>query len=188
LVGGTLGVIVAVLGVVWARHRAATGRPIVHRIRITDSTQVSTRDQEIVRLVWPALLGVAAIAAGMAVVLGIHWLGLHGARPKSELLMIIWDLVLALWLLDEGLRVRELIMDGIESLYFGCLLTMVLASIGLARDYAAGGQVVLIVAAGLGAAAIGVLTWRLSAGRFVPVSAIVAIGVAALSLIIPIVS
>ena len=40
----------------------------------------------------------------------------------------------------------------------------------------------------LGAAAIGVLTWRLSAGRFVPVSAIVAIGVAALSLIIPIVS
>jgi hypothetical protein len=186
--GGLAGIVIAALGVAWARRRAAAGRPIVHRVRITDSSQLSTRDRDLVRLVGPTMLGAAAIAGVVAVLIGAHWLGLHGARPKSALLMIIWDVVLALWLLDEGLRVRALVLEGIEALYFGCLLTCVLASIGIARNYVAGGQVVLIVAAGIAAAAIGVLTWRLSGARFVPVGAIAAIVVAGLSLIVPLVS
>ncbi len=188
VIGGLAGIVIAALGVVWARRRAAAGRPIVHRVRITDSSELSVRDHDLVRLVGPTLLGVAAIAAAVALLIAVHWLGLHGARPKSALLMIIWDAVLAVWLLDEGLRVRALVLDGIEALYFGCLLTTVLSSIGIARDYVAGGQVVLIVAAGIAAAAIGVLTWRLSGARFVPVSAVVAVAVAGLSLIVPLVT
>jgi hypothetical protein len=155
---------------------------------VTDPTRMSARDRELVRLVWPALFGVAAIAAMIAIVLLIHWFGIHGARPKSTLLMAIWDLVLAAWLFDEGQRVREFVFEGLDSLFFGCLLTMVLASIGISRSVVSGGQVILIAAAGVAAAAIGMLSWRLAAGRFVPVAAIIGIAVAALSLIAPLVA
>jgi hypothetical protein len=149
---------------------------------------LSTRDRELVRLLWPMLLGVAVISAAVGAAVALHWLGLGGAIPKSELLVTVWDAVLAVWLLDEALRARQLVFDGIEALYFGCLLTAVLASIGIARNFVAGGQVVLIVAAGIAAAGIGVMTWRLSGGRLIPVSAIIAVVVAGLSLVIPLAS
>jgi hypothetical protein len=189
LIGAVFGVTAAVGVVYWARSVEAGGRPISRRrIRKADPTRMSARDRELVRLVWPALFGVAAIAAMIAIVLLIHWFGIHGARPKSTLLMAIWDLVLAAWLFDEGQRVREFVFEGLDSLFFGCLLTMVLASIGISRSVVSGGQVILIVAAGVAAAAIGMLSWRLAAGRFVPVAAIIGIAVAALSLIAPLVA
>lgn len=189
LIGAVLGATAAVGVVYWARSVEAGGRPIGRRrIRKADPTRMSARDRELVRLVWPALFGVAAIAAVIAIVLLIHWFGIHGARPKSTLLMAIWDLVLAAWLFDEGQRVREFVFEGLDSLFFGCLLTMVLASVGMSRSVVSGGQVILIVAAGVAAAAIGVLSWRLAAGRFVPVAAIIGIAVAALSLIAPLVA
>lgn len=189
LIGAVLGVTAAVGVVYWARSVEAGGRLIGRRrIRKADPTRMSARDRELVRLVWPALFGVATIAAMIAIVLLIHWFGIHGARPKSTLLMAIWDLVLAAWLFDEGQRVREFVFEGLDSLFFGCLLTMVLASVGISRSVVSGGQVILIVAAGVAAAAIGVLSWRLAAGRFVPVAAIIGIAVAALSLIAPLVA
>ena len=188
LVGAVLGIAAAFGVVVLARRAEAAGRPIGRRrIRQADPTRLSSRDREVVRFVWPVLLGVAAIAAVIAVVLLFHWLGVHGTRPKSVLLMVVWDLVIALWLLDEGQRVREFTFEGLDSLYFGCLLTMVLASIGISRSVVAGGQVVLIVATGVAAAAIGVLSWRIAGGRLVPVAGIIGIAVAAVSLIAPLV-
>jgi len=187
--GAVLGAAAAAGVVYWARSAEAAGRPMGRRrIRKADPTRMSARDRELVRFVWPTLFGVAAIAALIAAVLLIHWLGIHGARPKSTLLMVIWDLVIAAWLFDEGQRVREFVFEGLDSLYFGCVLTMVLASIGISRSVVSGGQVVLIVAAGVAAAAIGVLSWRLAAGHFVPVAAIVGIVVAGLCLIAPLVA
>jgi hypothetical protein len=189
IIGGIAGIIIATLGFVWARRREVAGRPVVRgRIRTADASQLSTRDRELVRLLWPMLLGVAVISAAVGAAVALHWLGLGGAIPKSELLVTVWDAVLAVWLLDEALRARQLVFDGIEALYFGCLLTAVLASIGIARNFVAGGQVVLIVAAGIAAAGIGVMTWRLSGGRLIPVSAIIAVVVAGLSLVIPLAS
>jgi hypothetical protein len=188
LIGAVVGIAAAVGVVVLARRAEAAGRPIGrHRIRKADPARMTARDREVVRLVWPTLVGVAAIAAVIAVVLLFHWVGIHGARPKSTLLMVVWDLVIAVWLFDEGQRVREFTFEGLDSLFFGCLLTMVLASIGISRSVVSGGQVVLIVATGVAAAAIGVLSWRLAGGRFVPVAAVVGIAVAALSLIAPLV-
>jgi hypothetical protein len=189
LIGAVLGVTAASGVVYWARSAEAAGRPMGRRrIRKADPSRMSARDRELVRLVWPTLCGVAAVAAVIAVVLLIHWLGIHGTRPRSTLLMVIWDLVIAAWLFDEGQRAREFVFEGLDSLFFGCLLTMVLASVGVSRSVVSGGQVILIVATGIAAAAIGVLSWRLGAGRFVPVAAIFGIAVAALCLIAPLVA
>lgn len=189
IIGGIGGIIVATLGVAWARRREAAGQPIGHRrVREVKPTKMSSRDLELVRQVWPLLLGAAAVAAVVALLLLVHWLGIHGARPKSTLLMFVWDGVLAAWLLDEGLRIRQFVFDGMDSLYFGCLLTVILAGIGISRDMVAGGQVVLIVAVGVAAFALAALTWRLAGARLFPVAGAAAVVVAALSLIIPLVS
>jgi hypothetical protein len=174
--------------VYWARRAEAAGRPMGRkRIRKADPARMSARDREVVRFVWPVLFGAAAIAAVVAVVLLFHWFGIHGARPKSTLLMVVWDVVIAAWLFDEGQRIREFVFEGLDALYFGCLLTMVLASIGVARSVVSGGQVILIVAAGVAAAAIAVLSWRIAGGRYVPVAAVVGIAAAAVCLIAPVV-
>ena len=186
LVGALLGSLVAGGVVFWARRAEAAGRPMGRkRIRKADPARMSAGDRDVVRLVWPVLLGAAAVAAIIALVLLFHWAGIHGTRPKSVLLMVVWDLVIALWLFDEGQRVREFVFEGLDALYFGCLLTMVLASIGVARSVVSGGQVVLIVATGIAAAAIGVLSWRIAGGRVAPIAAIVGIAVAAVCLIAP---
>jgi len=186
LIGAVIGIAVAGGVVVWARRAEAAGRPMGRkRIRKADPARMSARDREVVRFVWPVLLGAAAIAGIIALVLLFHWVGIHGARPKSTLLMVVWDLVIALWLFDESQRVREFVFEGLDSLYFGCLLTMVLASIGVARSVVSGGQVVLIVSAGVAAAAIGVLSWRIASGRIAPIAAIVGIAAAAICLIAP---
>jgi hypothetical protein len=186
LIGALLGIAAAGGVVFWARRAEAAGHPMGRkRIRKADPARMSARDREVVRFVWPVLLGAAAIATVIAVVLLFHWVGIHGARPKSVLLMVLWDLVIAAWLFDEGQRVREFVFEGLDSLYFGCLLTMVLASIGVSRSVVSGGEVILIVATGLAAAAIGVLSWRIAGGRVAPIAGVVAIAVAAICLIAP---
>ena len=188
LVGAVIGIAAAGGIVYWARSAEAAGHPMGRkRIRQADPARMSAGDRDVVRFVWPILLGAAAIAAVVAVVLLVHWAGIHGARPKSALLMVAWDIVIALWLFDESQRVREFVFEGLDSLYFGCLLTMVLASIGFSRSVVSGGQVILIVAMGVAAAAIGVLSWRIAAGRFVPVAGIFGVAVAAVCLIAPLV-
>jgi hypothetical protein len=186
LIGALLGIAAAGGIVVWARRAEAAGHPMGRRrIREADPARMSARDREVIRFVWPTLVGVAAIATLIAVVLLFHWFGIHGARPKSVLLMVLWDLVIAAWLFDEGQRVREFVFEGLDSLYFGCLLTMVLASIGISRSVVSGGQVILIVAAGVAAAAIGMLSWRIAGGHVAPIAAASGIAVAAACLIAP---
>ena len=75
--------------------------------------------------------------------------------------------------------------DGVEALYFGCLLTAVLASIGIARNVVVAGQIALIAAVGIAAITIGLLRWRLSGARFLPVSIVIAAAVAVLSVVVP---
>jgi hypothetical protein len=189
LIGGAVGIVAAVLGVGWARRQEASGRPLGwRRYRVTDITRLSARDREVIRIVWPVLIGAAVIAGLVAIFLLVQWLEIHGTRPKSTLLMVVWDGVLAVWLLDEAFRIRTFVVEGIEALYFGCLLTAVLAGIGMSRSVLAGGQVILIVAAALAGAALGILGWRLAGARFVPISVIVALVVAGFSLVLPLVS
>jgi hypothetical protein len=186
--GGVIGALVGAAFVVLARRAEASGRAIgFRRMRKADITRMTATDREIVRWVWPILFGAAGIIALVAIVIGIHWLTLHGARPKSSILMVVWDLVVAAWIFDEGRRLRDYVFEGIDALLFGCLLTMVLASIGISRNVIVAGQVVIIVAAAVAAATIGIVGWRVAGGRYVPVATILAVAVAGLCLIAPLV-
>jgi hypothetical protein len=186
IIGGLLGIAAGVGAVVLARRAEAAGRPIGRkRVRRADGARLSATDREIVRCVVPLLFGAAAVIAVVAVIIGIQWLGIHGARSKSQLLMVIWDLVVVAWMVDEARRLSDYVFEGLDALYFGCLLTLVLAGIGISRGVLSGGQVIIIVAAGIAAAAIGLVTWRVAGGRFVPLAASAAIIVAALALIAP---
>jgi hypothetical protein len=186
IIGGLLGLAGGAGAVTLARRADAAGRPIGRkRIRRADGARLSATDREILRYVVPLLYGAAAVIAIVAVIIGIQWLGIHGARPKSTLLMVIWDLVVVAWMVDEARRLSDYVFDGLDALYFGCLLTLVLAGIGISRGVLAGGQVVIIVAAGLAAASIGLVTWRVAGGRLFPLAASAAVIIAAISLIAP---
>lgn len=186
IIGGLLGLAGGAGAVVLARRAEAAGRPLGRqRIRRADGARLSATDREILRYIVPLLFGAAAVIGVIAVIIGIQWLGIHGARPKSTLLMVVWDLVVVVWMIDEARRLSDYVFDGLDALYFGCLLTLVMAGIGISRGVLAGGQVIIIVAAGLAAASIGVVTWRIAGGRMVPLAASVAVVVAAFSLIAP---
>lgn len=184
--GALLGVLVAIGAVFFARWAEAHGRAIgFRRMRRADITRMTPTDREIVRWVWPILLGVAGVIAVIAVILAIHWLTIHGARPKSTLLMIIWDLVIAAWIFDEGRRVQDYVFEGIDALQFGLILTMILASIGISRDVIVWGQVIVIVAAAVAGATLGIVSWRVSGGRYVPIATSIAVIIAAICLAAP---
>jgi hypothetical protein len=74
----------------------------------------------------------------------------------------------------------------VESIVLGCALTAVLAGVGLSRELAEGAQVVLIVLAGVAGTLCGLVVWRVQGSRL-PLAAIAAAIVAALSVILPIV-
>lgn len=184
--GAILGILVAIGAVVFARWAEAHGRTMgFRRMRRADITRLTPTDREIVRWVWPILLGAAAVIAVIAVILGIHWVTIHGARPKSTLLMVIWDLVIAAWIFDEGRRVKDYVFEGIDAVQFGLILTMVLASIGISRNVIVGGQVIVIMAAAVAGATLGIVSWRVSGGRYVPVATSVAVIAAVLCLAAP---
>jgi hypothetical protein len=184
--GAILGILIAVGAVFVARRAEAHGRTVgFHRMRRADITRMTPTDREIVRWAWPILLGAAAIIAIVAVIIGIHWLTIHGARPKSSLLMIVWDLVVAAWIVDEARRLRDYVFEGIDALLFGCMLTMVMAAIGISRNVIVGGQVVVIVAAAVAGATLGIVSWRVSGGRYVPIASSLIVIVAAVCLVAP---
>jgi hypothetical protein len=186
--GGVIGGLLGAAFVVVARRAEASGRAVgFRRMRKADVTRMTETDREIVRWVWPVLFGAAGIIALVAIVIGIQWLTLHGTRPKGSILMVIWDLVVAAWILDEGRRLQDYVFEGIDALWFGCLLTMVLASIGISRNVVVGGQVVIIVAAAAAAAMIGIVGWRVAGGRYVPVATIISVIAAGLCLVAPLV-
>jgi len=185
VMGGIVGAIAAVFVVAWVRRSIRDGRPLMQRARAVNPDALSSSDLTIVRLTWIVTFAAAIVTAAITAVIALHWMRLTGTRPKSTALMIVWDAVVALWLLDEGRRIYAKIFDGVEALYFGCLLTAVLASIGIARNVVVVGQIALIAAVGIAALTIGLVRWRLAGARFLPVSVLIAAAVAVLSVIIP---
>lgn len=144
------------------------------------------------------VLGVAALAAlVVALLMAADYSGIDGARPRSTLLLIAWDVVFGLWLGDEALRLERvrrgvpteepggLDAGGLDSIWFGCLLTCVLAGVAYSRDVVSPAQVVLVVVAGAAAAIVSVGLWRLRGGHGLPLGAPVAVAVAVLSILLP---
>ena len=137
-------------------------------------------------LAWPAL----GVLAGIAVVVGayllIDALRQGEGRPSATVLILTaWNVLAGLWLGDESIRSRRGEVDGLDSAVLGCLLTAVLAAVGIARDLAEPGQVVLIAAAGVAGVLTSYAVWRLRGSTGAPVGAALVAIVAGLCIALP---
>lgn len=187
VVGGLLGAAVFAAGLLGVRHLNRSGRVVRHGAAdIPPPAEMTDAQRTLLGRAWPALAALAVVAAVMGVALVADWFGeAPGDRPTTLLVLAAWNILAALWVGDEAMRLRRFEADGTESVALGGALTAVLAGVGLARGYIEPGQVVLIVVGGVAGAAAALAVWRLRGGRRFPVGAAIVAVVAALSLILP---
>lgn len=139
-----------------------------------------------VSLASPALGVLAVIAVVVGAWLLIDALGEDGGRPAATVLILTaWNVLAGLWLGDEAIRSRRGEVDGLDSAVLGCLLTAVLAAVGLSRNLVEPGQVVLIVAAGVAGALTSFAVWRLRGSAGAPLGAGLVAIVAGLCVALP---
>jgi hypothetical protein len=141
-----------------------------------------------VSLAWPALAVLAVIAIVVGADLLIDALGKDDGRPAATVLILTaWNVLAGLWLGDEAIRSRRGEVDGLDSAVLGCILTAVLASVGLSRNLVEPAQVVLIAAAGVAGALTSYAVWRLRGSAGAPVGAALVAIVAGLCIALPLV-
>ena len=188
-VGAAAGVGVFLLLVLAGRRLAASGR-VVHRgpLEVPAPGALDPAQRDAARLASLGLGALAIVALAAGAYLAADWaLSEPGGRATTTLILAAWNLLAGLWLGDEAVRLRRLEADGIDSAVLGCILTAVLAGVGLSRDTIPSVQVALIVLSGVAGALAGLLVWRLQGARGVPGGAIAAAVVATLALILPLV-
>lgn len=186
-IGAVVGIAAFAVGLLVVRRLAASGR-VLHRgpIDVPSPSELQPTQRDAIRLAWPALGALAAVAFVLGIYLGADWLGTDTEdRATTTLILAAWNVLVGLWVGDEAARLRRGEAEGVESMVLGCALTAVLAGVGLSRDLVEAAQVVLIVLAGVGGALASVVVWRLQGGSGAPIGAMVVIVVAALSLILP---
>jgi len=186
LIGGTAGLVVFIAGFVTVRRLVAAGRVVGRRPTVV-SGSFDDQQRDALRIAAIAMLFAGAVAVVTALAELIDYLGVDGDRPIGTIVLIAWNLIFAAWVADEALRVRRSLVDGIETVYFGCLLTAVLAGVGISRALVEPLQVFLALAAGVAALTVGMAVWRLGGARGVPLAMAGAVVVTAASLALPII-
>jgi hypothetical protein len=140
-----------------------------------------------ISLAWPALGVLAVIAIVVGASLLVDALGKDEGRPAATVLILTaWNVLAGLWLGDEAIRSRRGEVDGLDSAVLGCLLTAVLAAVGLSRNLVEPAQLVLIVAAGVAGALTSFAVWRLRGSGGAPVGAGLVAIVAGLCIVLPV--
>ena len=185
IIGGTAGLVVFAVGFVVVRRLVASGRVIGRRPMVVGGT-FDDQQRDALRIAAVTLLFAAAVALITAVAEAIEWFGVDGDRPVGTIVLMAWNVVFAAWVADEAVRVRRSLVDGIETVYFGCLLTAVLAGVGISRGVLEPLQVILALSGGVAAIAVGMAVWRLGGARGIPVAIIGAVAVTVGSLALPI--
>jgi len=184
-IGVAVGVLLFGAGLFVLRRIHASGRRLRNPpVEIPSPSAMEPAQRDAVRLAWAPLGLLAAVAIVMGLYLAAQWLG-ESSRSIGTVLLAGWNLLVGLWLGDEAIRLRRLEAEGIESIVLGCALTAVLAGVGISRDLAEPGQIVLIVLAGVAGAMVGLAVWRFHGARGLPGGSIGVCAVAALSLILP---
>lgn len=186
-VGGFAGAAVFAGGVLGVRHLRRSGRVVRHGAAdIPPPAEMTDSQRALLGRIWPLLGALAAVALVMGVALIAEWsAAAAGDRPTTLLVLAAWNILAALWVGDETMRLRRLEADGAESVALGGALTAVLAGVGLARGYIEPGQMLLIIVGGVAGAGAALAVWRLRGGRRFPLGAVIVAVVAALSLILP---
>lgn len=184
--GLVLGLLVFGGGLLLRRRLAASGRVLrAGPVAIPSPSEMDGAQRDAIRLAWPALGALAAVALAVGAYLAVDWFSDSGVRAKTTIILAAWNVLVGLWLGDEALRLRRSEADGIESIVLGCILTAVLAGVGLSRGLAEPGQIVLIILTAIAGALVSLAVWRLQGARGVPAGAAGVVVVAALSLILP---
>jgi hypothetical protein len=184
-IGVVAGVAVFAVGLLILRRIHASGRRLRNPpVEIPAPSAMEPAQRDAVRLAWAPLGLLAVVAILMGLYLAAEWLG-EDSRSLGTVLLAGWNLLVGLWLGDEAIRLRRYEAEGIESIVLGCTLTAVLAGVGISRDLAEPGQIVLIALAGIAGALVGLAVWRFHGARGLPGGAIGVLAVAVLSLILP---
>lgn len=186
--GAAAGIVVFALGMLAVRRLAASGRVVRSGPgAIPSPSEMDDAQRDAIRLAWAPLGLLALTALAVGAYLAADWFAADsGDRPKTTVILALWNILVGLWLGDEAMRLRRGEPDGIESIVLGCGLTAVLAGVGWSRDLARPGQVALIILTAVAGALVATAVWRLQGARGLPWSAGGIVIVAALSLILPI--
>lgn len=132
------------------------------------------------------LAALAALGVGMGVFLAATWYQDVDGRAQTMLILAAWNLLIGAWLADEYVHLRRYEGEGLDSVALGCLVTAVLAAVGVSRDMVVPGQIGLIVLGGIGSVLCHYILWRFT-DRVLPWSAILAAIVAILALALPLI-
>ena len=185
LVGGVLGAAIYLGGVVILRRVRGPETTRVAQA-IPGPGQLNDDQREALRVAAFALAALAICTLLMGAIELGDWIGTDSAdRGFTELILGGWNVLFAIWAGDVGLRAFKMDGEDLESIPLGAALTAILAGLGIARDIVVPGQIALAAVAGICGAIVGLAAWRISGGRGVPGAAIVAIVVAALSIVLP---
>ena len=139
-----------------------------------------------IALAWPALGALAVVAIVVGAYLIGDALGEDSGRPSATVLILTaWNVLAGLWLGDEAIRSRRGEVDGLDSAVLGCILTAVLAAVGLSRNLVEPAQLVLIAVAGVAGALTSFAVWRLRGSSGAPVGAGLVAIVAGLCVALP---
>ena len=170
-----------------ARSLRARGVQVGRRpVELPGPADLTPSQERATRFAFPLLGALAVVALAMGAVLLLDWLAEDpDDRALTKLVLAGWNILAGLWLGDEAVRLRGKLVDGAESAVLGCALTAVLGGVGVARDVFESGQFVLVVLAGLAGAAVGLVVWRISGGRGIPLGSVTVVVVAALAIVLP---
>lgn len=116
--------------------------------------------------------GFAVVAAVMALASGAEWFAAEaGDRPWTPAVLGLWYLLAAGWSADQAIRAWRGDVEDLDSMPLVAALTAICAALGYAREVLEAGQLVLIVASIVAGGAAGVMSWRLTGARGVPLAA-----------------
>lgn len=190
ILGAAVGVAGFGLAIVLYRALARAGRlPRRGPAVVPEPSQLTSPQRTALRLAGPFVALLAAAGVGLGVYLGVTWLQEPAdERPVTMAILAGWNLLIGFWLSDEYVHVRRLDGQGLDAVGLGAVITAVLASVGLARDMAAAGQVAMIVIAGVTAVCVYYASWRLTRRGRAPIAAVLAAAVATLALVVPLVA
>lgn len=185
LVGVGIGVVLFAAAVlIWRRFGRGARFQADHMNEIPPSARLDGRQRGALDVLWPAVavLAVASFAVGLW--LAIEWFG-SDERSATVIVIAAWDLLVSLWLATEVVHIRNGHGEAVESIGTASVLTAVLSGVALSRNLFEWGQGGLIVIAGVTGLLAYVAGWRLLGSRGLPFSAVGAVIVSALSIVLP---
>ena len=188
LVGVGIGaVLFGVTLLAWRRY-VASGRIRPHGIEeITPPERLDQRQRSALEALWPAIATLAVVALAVGTLLAVDWSQTEGSRSATKIVLAAWDLLVGVWLMLETVELRRLHGDAVESIALAAMLTAVLAGVAFSQGMFKPAQVALIVVAGIAGAIAHFAGWRLLGSRGMPIGVVVALGVATLAIVLPIV-